>query len=105
MSIESTNPQYDERTADWEQVRDCFKGSRWIKSLGVKYLPATSGMIEDGVLRAAEPGKSAYDAYRTRAVFPNAVKDAVDVLVGVMHRKPPVIQLPPELEPMREKAT
>ena len=105
MSIESTHPQYAMRVPDWEQMRDTYGGERVVKSRRWKYLPATAGMIEDGVYEGKEPGKSAYDAYLMRAVFPDFVKDAVNVLVGVMHRKPARIELPAALRPMLERAT
>lgn len=105
MTIESVHPDYKDKAEDWETMRDTYKGQRWIKSLGTKYLKPTSGQVEDGVLQDQEPGKSSYAAYLSRAKFPSNVSDAVQVLVGVMHRKPPQINLPAELEPMREKAT
>lgn len=105
MSIESVHPDYNDKQVDWETMRDTYRGQRWIKSLGTKYLKPTSGQVEDGVYQSREPGKTAYEAYLSRAIFPNHVADAVGVLVGVMHRKSAVIDLPPELESMREKAT
>lgn len=105
MPIDSTHPQYDAVSSDWTQMRDTFGGQRAVKAKTWTYLPATSGMIEDGVFAGKEPGKSAYDAYLKRAVFPNLVKDAVEVLVGVMHRKPARIVLPDALKPMMERAT
>jgi hypothetical protein len=105
VSIESVHPEYSDRAPDWEVLRDTYRGQRWVKSLGFKYLKPTGGQVEDGVMYGREPGKSAYEAYLSRAILPGLVSDAVAVLVGVMHRKPAMIHLPAELEPMREKAT
>jgi len=105
MTIESVHPEYTERQPDWETMRDTYKGQRWVKEQGFKYLKPTSGQVLDGVLTNQEPGKTTYEAYRDRAKFPNHVADAVGVLVGVMHRKPAQINLPEALEPMRAKAT
>jgi hypothetical protein len=65
-------------------------------------------MVADGVDNATtlqNKGRAAYDAYRARAVFPELVKVGVKAMVGVMHHKAPVIELPEALEPLRELAT
>lgn len=76
-----------------------------MKEAGFTYLPPTPGQVSRGLEQAKQPGRVAYDAYRARAVFPNFVKQAVDSLVGVLHHKPPVIELPDKMEPMRTTAT
>jgi hypothetical protein len=104
MGVSSEHPLYGEAKPDWEQLRDTYKGERRVKERGVVYLPATSGMIADGM----EPngkGWNAYSAYRKRATFPELVKAAVQAMIGVMHSKPPVIELPTALEYLREKST
>ena len=108
MSVDSQHPDYQNRTADWLLMRDTYAGVRTIKNKRFEYLPPTAGMVLDGAKGPSggqEPGRSAYDAYIRRAIFPEFVRDATNVLVGVMHRKPAKIELPPELEPMRDNAT
>ena len=105
MSIDSTNPAYAEFLEDWVQMRDTYGGERIVKRSGTKYLPATQGMIADGMTYATQPGYQAYDAYRARARFPDVTKDAVEALIGIMHRKPPQIELPERMEFLRENAT
>lgn len=83
---------------------DTHRGETRIKSEGAKYLPVTDGQEQDG-LKAGQPGVTAYLAYKMRASFPDVVKTAVEAMVGVMHHKPPVIELPSALESMREAAT
>ncbi|MEE8517609.1 MAG: DUF4055 domain-containing protein [Dehalococcoidia bacterium] len=85
-------------------MHDTHRGERQVKNKGTVYLPATSGQKDDGFTEG-QPGKSAYDAYKTRAAFPDVVKMAVDAMVGVMHHKPAVIELPSALERMLEMAT
>lgn len=104
MAIDSTNPLYDLVLPDWIVMNDTYLGQRHIKGENEKYLPATSGMKEDG-LNTNQPGRAAYDAYKARAVFPDFVRDAVAAMIGVMHHKPPVITLPESMEAMRETAT
>lgn len=106
MSLDTKHPLYIEFEEDWTQLRDCYSGERAIKAKGFRYLPATSGMIEDGAATAVTTdGFSAYRAYRTRARFPEFVRDSVESMIGIMHAKPPVIELTPRLEALREKAT
>lgn len=104
--LESRHPQYSDFVLDWEQLRDTYRGERCVKDRGTRYLPMTSGMIEDGADKSAESlGAKAYRAYKTRAVFPEVVGEAVEAMLGVMHHKPPTIELPAKMEPLREKAT
>lgn len=103
-SVENKHPQWLEHQPDWTIVRDCVEGERNIKSKGQTYLPATSAMIKSG-LDTNQPGLKMYNAYKMRAVFPSLVRPAVNALVGVMHREPATIELPPEMESLRENAT
>jgi hypothetical protein len=107
MAISSEHPDYVERHPDWVIMRDTNAGQRKIKEKTVVYLPPTSGMVIDGLYSGNDKaaGVAAYNAYLSRAVFPNAVEDAVKVLVGALHRKPAKIELPAALEPMRKSAT
>ena len=105
MSLNTPHPLYSEFYPDWRQLRDCYRGERTVKERGVAYLPATSGMVADGMGGATTPGTLAYAAYRARARFPGLVRDSVETMLGVLHCKPPVIELPTALEPMLEMAT
>jgi hypothetical protein len=107
MAMTTHHPLYAEMAPDWEIVRDCFKGERRIKSRGFRYLPATAGMIEDGALtaNAKSDGWLAYNAYRTRARFPDFVKEAVKTILGAMHDKPPQIELPEAMVYMLKRGT
>lgn len=100
MAISSTHPQYTTRLVDWEQTSDCYKGQRNIKEKGQKYLPATAGMIADGMANTTDQGYIDYMAYLMRAYFPDLFRDAIETHLGIMHRKPPVIKVPKRLEPM-----
>lgn len=131
MALDSVHPQFTEHAEDWEQLRDSAKGERTVKAKGQKYLPPTSGMLLDGlngfVGVANNPaanngagtaglgagvfgkyrnmGEATYEAYKLRAVFPEYVKDALEYFMGALHNKSPVIELPDEMEPLRNNAT
>lgn len=105
MAVDTKHPGYVAYQPDWEQLEHCYQGERIIKAMGTRYLPATGGMVEDGMASEVDAGWIQYDAYRKRAVFPDYVRDAVEGLGGLMHRRPPKITLPAALEPLRTNAT
>lgn len=102
--VDSKHPLYAEFVPDWIMMRDTYRGERVVKDKGTEYLPATAGMLLDGMALEQE-GYKAYLAYKQRAVFHDFVSEAVEHYIGLLHTKPPTIELPPQLEPMREKAT
>jgi hypothetical protein len=104
MSLDSRHPLYTFFSPDWQTMRDSYGGERAVKLQGETYLPATAGMHLDGMSKDNKGWKN-YQAYKQRAVFPEYVSEAVKDLVGAMHNKPPVIDLPKVLEPLRERAT
>lgn len=108
MALESVHPQYADHASDWEEMRDLYKGERHVKSKGEKYLPATKSMKLDGMGQTGSVpnlGQEVYNAYRVRALLPDYVKEAVEAFIGMLHHKPPTIELPAALEPLREAAT
>lgn len=104
MSIKQAHPAFMEVAGTFELVKDCFKGEDRIKQQGTIYLPATASQELDG-MEIGQDGYKAYRAYKMRAIFPEFVKDAVDRYQGILHQKPPVINLPKKLEPLLTKAT
>tara|TARA_R110000851_G_scaffold120002_1_gene248094 strand:- start:33918 stop:35444 length:1527 start_codon:yes stop_codon:yes gene_type:complete len=105
MGVDSTHPLYDQKVKAWRQMRDTHSGQPAVKDAGPLYLSPTAGMELDGLKQTAQPGAKAYAAYKARAVFPELVSDAIEAMLGVMHHKPPVIELPESMEPLRERAT
>lgn len=105
MPMNSQHPDYLKMRLDWDVVRDCLKGERWVKGLGKKYLPPTVGMIMDGMDTVTSPGLVAYEAYKMRAQFPDFVGVGVETLVGILHAKPWEIKLPAGMEWLNDKAS
>lgn len=99
-----THPLYLAQFPDWLQMVDTYMGERRVKEQGTKYLPATMAMEEDGMTPNA-PGWKAYQAYKKRAIFHDIIGEAIRAMVGVMHRKPPRIEVPDKLEPLLKRAT
>lgn len=105
MSVSEKHPLYDLFVEDWQQMSDTYDGERVVKNAGVTYLPPTAGMVADGMQNENQPGYKAYQAYKTRAVYHDFVKDAITTMVDLMNRKPAQIKLPARMEPLREKVT
>ena len=106
MALDSKHPLYIERLPDWQQMEHTHAGERVVKAQGFLYLKPTSGMVQDGVMVGhTTKGWSNYEAYRQRARCPDLVRETVEALIGVMWRKPPVIEVPAVLAPMIEEAT
>lgn len=126
MAVSSVHPLFSQHLLDWQQMRDTYEGERAVKSKDTIYLPATQGMIQDGmsqfsgvtnaftqsggqvltpVQNPQSLGYQAYQAYKSRAVFHDLVRYAVEYFIGLMHSKPPVIELPEKMMPMLTDVT
>jgi Domain of unknown function (DUF4055) len=105
MALPDKHPEYVERLGEWIQLADTYQGERAVKSKRLDYLPATEGMVQDGMTTPTSPGWKDYEAYLLRAVFHDVVKDAVKAMIGIMHNKPAVFKLPKRLEGMLDQAT
>lgn len=109
MALSTPHPDYVDVLPDWRKARDFSKGEREVKNKGQLYLPATTSMNLDGFgydgKGQPKLGQMAYDAYKLRAVFPEYMKDAITIFMGMLHNKDAVIELPEALEPLRAKAT
>jgi len=104
MAVDAKHPAYIKALPDWELISDAKDGERTIKEAGTKYLPPTSGMEADG-MTGVGVGLKAYNAYKRRARFPDVVEVSIQALIGIMHSKPPTIELPSVMEPLRLAAT
>jgi len=105
MSAKIIHPLYIAGSSKWQLGRDSYGGEDLIKDAGTEYLPPTSGQTEDGQGQGQSPGDKAYKAYKMRAVYPDIFKEAVEAAIGIMHRQPPLIALPKQLEGMLENST
>lgn len=104
MPIDSKHPQYIEKIEDWTLVDDVYEGASRIKKKGTIYLPATPGMLADG-MESKQRGYQAYQDYLTRAYFHGYFADAIKSLVGIVHQKPWRIKVPARMEPLVNNAT
>lgn len=102
--IKALHPDYSTYADNWKSLRDFYNGADVVRQAGTRYLPPTEGMRLDG-MEVGQYGYETYQAYKGRARVPDYINDAVEILVGLMHQKDAIIELPPELEYLREKAS
>jgi len=96
------HPSYCAYKPAWTLMRDAFDGEERIKEAGETYLPMKSGTaaLNDSAARSR-----AYDAYRLRAEFPELVSPTVRGAVGLMLKKPAVVELPKAMNDLIKRAT
>lgn len=98
MSTDVSSPSaaYEDMRARWQQMRDCVEGSHAVKEAGTTYLPALLGQLD-----GSTPNQEYVD-YKSRALFYNATGRTVDGLSGMVFRRPPVVELPPAADDLRD---
>lgn len=98
--VDTKHAGYKVREAQWSKCRDCYDGSDAVKAEKVakKYLPPldTHNSVD---------GAARYEAYKTRALFYNALSRTVDGLAGAVFQKPPKVTVPKEFEPSLKDIT
>ena len=104
MGLDTRHPLYVDMEPFWIIMSDCYAGERKVKAARAAYLPPTAGMTQDGLV-GYQSGALAYNAYLKRATMPDLVTEAVETSVGIMNKKPASIELPQEMEYLRENAT
>lgn len=104
MTLKSVHPEYTVMHPEWVSMRDFHAGEKAVKNKTVQYLPATAGMLLDGML-PNEIGFGVYKGYIARAIFPDYVREGVEALMGLIHQHDAKIELPPKMEYLRKKAT
>lgn len=100
-----THPLYQDRLPDWQQMEDTYAGERAVKQRGLAYLPSTAGQRDRGMASSTDEGWLQYAAYRERAIYHDIINEAVQAMVGIMHRKPASIKVPKKLEDMLKRCT
>src|ERR1700730_5724401 len=82
------------------RFRSYIRSEQAVKAIGTALLPCPDGFRAQG-----DAGTAMYAAYLLRAQFPDIVRPTIAGIVGILHRVPSEIDLPPPLEHLREKAT
>lgn len=99
MAVETKHPTLTaQRESDWDLCRDSYEGEGLIKAAGPKYLPRPSGYADN------QAGNSLYAAYKERAQFPEIMASSVGAMLGIIHDKEIVIEMPDSLGFLLEDA-
>lgn len=94
MPIDSPHPAYSANIAKWKRCRDAYEGEDAVKAAAASYLPMLGGQT------AQE-----YEAYKTRALFYEAVGRTIDGFTGAVARKEPLVKVPAKLQPVIDDIT
>ncbi len=93
--VYTKHAQYQQREKQWARCRDCYDGSDAVKDQKVAraYLPPLDTQVAMGW-----GGDSLYEAYKTRALYYNAMGRTVNGLAGVVFQKTPKMKIPTKYE-------
>ena len=98
MAITSVHPDYDSHVARWERNRRACAGQDAVKEATTKFLP------DDQEVDKSPEARYRYARYLERAVWMPVAGYTKQGLLGMVYRLPPAIELPTQLEYMRENA-
>lgn len=88
MSVSTVHPLYSASLSRWRSVRDSVDGQEAIKGGGELYLPATFAKVD----------ADRYLQYIMRAYWMGVTGRTKEALTGMVFRKPPTVDLPPQLQ-------
>ena len=100
MSTESKSkvsirhPSHIKMSPQWKKCRVTSAGQKAVHDAGTDYLPKLSGQDD-----------TKYNAYKSRAQFFNAVWSTVKVMVGMLMRKAPTVEVPGAVKALMENIT
>lgn len=83
--------------SDYTMMRDVREGATHIKIKGEAYLSKPSGFRAQ-----SDDGYAMYEAYKTRAEFPEIASPTILAMVGVLHRREAMIQGLEEGQPLAD---
>tara|TARA_Y100000296_G_scaffold86182_1_gene125009 strand:- start:466 stop:1806 length:1341 start_codon:yes stop_codon:yes gene_type:complete len=97
--VATRHPSYTlNRIREWRLMRDATSGESAIKEGDTAYLPRPSGFDNDST------GDRMWDAYKSRAQFPEIVAPSLSALLGVAHGREVTIEMPDALAYLFEDA-
>lgn len=94
MAVEKPNAEYLRMADRWKRCRDAASGQDAVHDAGALYLPA----LKDQPLPE-------YQAYVKRTPFFNATYRTISGLVGMLFRKPPMVEVPAAIDESLDDVT
>ena len=108
MPVNTEIEAYQNRKDDFQRVRDAIDGETAVKDKKEIYLPRPPGMAASRLING-RPGSSfqdeRYKFYLGFAEFPEIIGPTIDGLQGLIHEKPPEIELPDAMDYLLKDAT
>ena len=102
MPVTAEHPDYQKYAPVWARTRDAVRGAVAVKEKKHAYLPVPDNNSGDE-RKGTETVR--YRQYIKRAVFTNFTGRTKNALVGAAFRKDPIVDLPEQLEYLRNDAT
>jgi hypothetical protein len=101
MSINTLHPLISGvRRAEWQLIRDAMDGEGQIKARGTVYLQEPTGFS----VLPNDARARAYDGYKERASFPEFLAPSVAAMIGIIHGKEIIPEIPDALSFLWENA-
>lgn len=98
------HPQYMQYEKRWKRMADVTEGEDVIKEKDTLYLPKPGGLRDlEGENR--KEANEEWQAYKQRATFPTWTRDAIRAMTGLVRKLDADIDLPKQLEYLKESAT
>ena len=92
MPVNTTHPDYRDWLPIWRRNRDAVDGDRAVKRMREVYLPASF----------ADTDPDRYEQYISRAHFMGVTGRTLRALLGMVFRKPAILELPPAMLQLAE---
>lgn len=106
MAYNTQHPEYLKMAGEWRMISDALDGGKAVKARGEEYLPKTAGMANASDSMQDKDVLRLYQAYQTRAQYPEWVRDAVRSMIGMVARlKPDAVLKHPKIAGMEYNAT
>ena len=86
---------------DFIMMRHANEGQSCVKRQLTRYLPKPPALLDKGI----DPKGQKYDFYLSFAEFPELTSQALISIQGLVHKLPPEIELPRQIEYLRDNAT
>jgi hypothetical protein len=109
MPITTKHPEYEFQLPSWVASRDAVLGERAVKEKRDEYLPippalqsGVSDVLENG--KPSALGKRGYEFYLGFARFPEIYAPAIEGFQGLVHAKPPKVELPDSMKYLETSA-
>lgn len=107
MPINTPHPEYLKYVEDWRKVRDAIEGESAIRRDITYYLPIPPGHATstEVLMSGKRVAHTRYSFYASFAEFPEIVSPTLNGILGLIHEKRPVVELPEDMRYLIDSVT